>query len=249
MRIALFSDVHGNRFALEAVLRDLEAAKPDTVANLGDQVWGAADPAGAWKLQQGLGAVTVRGNTDEFLTYPEGVRKAHTGFAGNLDEKLALAAWLREQLGPGVPEALKALPTVAELAEGAVLIAHGSLRSPHEALFPAGEGNLPVGRVSGEMLEQVAAYPKARVVVVGHTHSELVVAEGGVSFVNAGPVSRPRDGDPAARWVLLEERQGSFSVSFRRVPYDFEAAARWALEHSPIGEQEAQQLRTARFPR
>ena len=75
------------------------------------------------------------------------------------------------------------------------------------------------------------------------------VAEGGVSFVNAGPVSRPRDGDPVARWVLLEERRGSWSVSFRRVPYDFEAAARWALEHSPIGEQEARQLRTARFPR
>ncbi|RIH90054.1 phosphodiesterase [Calidithermus terrae] len=253
MRIALFSDVHGNRFALEAVLRDIEVVKPDAIANLGDQVWGAADPAGAWRLQQGLGAVTVRGNTDEFLSYPEGVRKAHTGFAGNLDEKLGgglpLAAWLREQLGPGVPEALKALPTVAELAGGAVVIAHGSLRTPHEALFPAGEGNLPVGRVSGEMLEQAAAYPAARVVVVGHTHTELVVAEGGVSFVNAGPVSRPRDGDPVARWVLLEERLGSWSVSFRRVPYDCEAAARWALEHSPIGEQEARQLRTARFPR
>jgi putative phosphoesterase len=253
MRIALFSDVHGNRFALEAVLRDIEAAKPDMVANLGDQVWGAADPAGAWRLQQSLGVVTVRGNTDEFLSYPEGVRKAHTGFAGNLDEKLGggfpLANWLKEQLGPGVPETLKALPTVAELAEGAVVIAHGSLRTPHEALFPVGEGNLPVGRVSGEMLEQVAAYPKACVVVVGHTHTEMIATEGPVSFVNAGPVSRQKDGDPVARWVLLEERLGSFSVSFRRVPYDIEAAARWALEHAPIGEQEAWQLRTGRFPR
>lgn len=253
MRIAIFSDVHGNRFALEAVLRDIEVVKPDAIANLGDQVWGAADPAGAWKLQQGLGAVTVRGNTDEFLTYPEGVRKAHTGFAGNLDEKLGgglpLAAWLREQLGPGVPEALKALPTVAELAEGAVLVAHGSLHSPHEALFPTVQGNISVGQVSARMLEQVAAYPKARVVVVGHTHTEMIATEGQVSFVNAGAVSRQKDGNPVARWVLLEERQGSWSVSFCRVPYDIEAAARWALEHAPIGEQEARQLRTGRFPR
>ncbi|WP_018467073.1 metallophosphoesterase family protein [Calidithermus timidus] len=243
MRIALFSDVHGNRFALEAVLRDVEAAKPDAIANLGDQVWGAADPAGAWRLQQGLGAVTVRGNTDEFLSDPEGVRKAHTGVA------LPLAAWLREQLGPGVPEALKALPTVAELAEGAVLIAHGSLHSPHEALFPTAQANTPVGQVSARMLEQVAAYPKARVVVVGHTHTEMIATEGPISFVNAGAVSRQKDGNPVARWVLLEERQGSWNVSFRRVPYDFEAAARWALGHSPIGEQEAWQLRSGRLPR
>jgi putative phosphoesterase len=239
MRIALFSDVHGNRFALEAVLRDIEAAKPDIIANLGDLVWGAADPAGAWKLQQNLGAVMVRGNTDEFLSYPE------EGLGGGI----FLANWLKEQLGPGVPEALKALPTVAELADGAVVIAHGSLHSPHEAFFPTLQGNLAVGQLSGQMLEQAAAYPKARVVVVGHTHTEMLVTEGPVSFVNAGSVSRQRDGNPEARWVLLEERRGSFSVSFRRVPYDFEAAARWALEHSPIGEQEARHLRTARFPR
>jgi predicted phosphodiesterase len=67
MKLAILTDVHGNRFALEAVLRDIEANKPDSIANLGDQVWGAADPAGAWTLQQSLGAVTVRGNTDEFM--------------------------------------------------------------------------------------------------------------------------------------------------------------------------------------
>lgn len=239
MRIAIFSDVHGNRFALEAVLREIEAARPDAIANLGDLVWGAADPAGAWRLQQGLGAVTVRGNTDEFLTYPD----------EKLGGGLPLAIWLREQLGPGVPEALKALPTVAELAEGTVLVAHGSLHSPHEALFPSVQGNISVGQVSARMLEQVAAYPKARVVVVGHTHTEMIALEGPVSFVNAGPVSRQKDGNPVARWVLLEERQGSWNVSFRRVPYDIEAAARWALEHAPIGEQEARQLRTGRFPR
>jgi hypothetical protein len=48
----------------------------------------------------------------------------------------------------------------------------------------------------------------------------------------------------ATRRVLLEKRAGAWSVSFRRVPYDTKAAARWALAHCPIGEQEARQLRT-----
>jgi predicted phosphodiesterase len=47
MKIAVFSDVHGNRFALEAVLQDISSHKPDLMLNLGDTVLGGADPAGA----------------------------------------------------------------------------------------------------------------------------------------------------------------------------------------------------------
>ena len=74
MKIAVFGDVHGNRFALEAVARDIEAHQPDAWVNLGDQLFGGADPAGAWHLQQQLkaqhGVLEVRGNTDERLGQP-----------------------------------------------------------------------------------------------------------------------------------------------------------------------------------
>ncbi|MDB4894511.1 MAG: metallophosphoesterase, partial [Firmicutes bacterium] len=39
MRIGIISDIHGNYAALEAVLRDLDRAKPDRVINLGDQIF------------------------------------------------------------------------------------------------------------------------------------------------------------------------------------------------------------------
>ena len=71
MRVAVFGDVHGNRYALEAVLKDMEAHKVDEWANLGDGLFGGADPAGAWTLQQEIkekyGAKEIRGNTDERL--------------------------------------------------------------------------------------------------------------------------------------------------------------------------------------
>jgi len=44
MRIALFSDIHGNRHALEAVLRDIEEQRPDRVYCLGDLVGYGAFP-------------------------------------------------------------------------------------------------------------------------------------------------------------------------------------------------------------
>jgi putative phosphoesterase len=236
MRIAIFSDVHGNRFALEAVLMDIDSFKPDAIANLGDQVWGGADPAGAWKLQQEVGATTVRGNTDEFIIWPERHARAR-----------AYADWLRSLLPSHAPERLEALPITAQLAEGEVVLAHGSIKSPWEALMVK-FGDEPREATPDEMLEQIADFPKARVVVVGHTHDQKLRSKNAVTFVNTGPVSRQFDADPSARWVLLEKRQ-SWGISFQRVSYDIEAAASWALAHAPNGEQEAFMLRTAQHPR
>lgn len=44
MRIAVFSDVHGNRPALEAVLAAIAREQPDLIVNLGDVASGPVDP-------------------------------------------------------------------------------------------------------------------------------------------------------------------------------------------------------------
>lgn len=238
MRIAVFSDVHGNRFALEAVLRDIEATQPDLLLNLGDQVWGAADPAGAFRLQQESGAVTVRGNTDEFLSFPR----------AKLGDSAELADWLQAQLEPSVPTRLMNFPAVAVVAEGAVVVSHGFLDNPSDALMVTHEAGKTWPVPPEILLERTVAYPDTQVFVVGHTHTEMVVSCSGKTFVNVGSVSRQFNGDPLARWVLLEKRSRAWSLAFQRVPYDTEAAARWALQHSPIGEREAYILRNGLLP-
>lgn len=94
------------------------------------------------------------------------------------------------------------------------------------------------------ILERTQSHPEAKVIVVGHTHLEHLRHIGTQTFVNAGSVSRPKDGNPAAKWVLLEKQSGLWSVTFKRVPYPVEAAAQWARTHAPKGEEEAQQLLT-----
>ena len=66
-------------------------------------------------------------------------------------------------------------------------------------------------------------------------------------MVNAGAVGWSPDGDPRARWTLLECRSGSWTVDFRAVPYDVEAAVRWAREHSPFWQEEVALLRSGVF--
>ena len=232
MRIALFGDAHGNRFALEAVLRDIEHHTPDLTANLGDGVFGGADPRGAWEIQQSLNIPTVRGNTDERL----GTRLE------DVTEKKTYLEWLHGQLPEGAGKTLGELPTTVSLLDGEVLLGHGNLESPWEALLMDGKH----WASNDLVLERTEGHREAKVIVVGHTHLEHLRQIGNQTFVNAGSVSRPKDGNPAAKWVLLEKQQGLWSVTFKRMPYDVEAAAAWARRHAPKGEEEAQQLLTGR---
>ena len=231
MRLAILTDIHGNAFALEVVLKDVRSAAPDAVYNLGDAVWGGADPARAWAMQQEHAPPTVRGNTDEVI-------------AGLVDRWADERACLLSELDATVPAALAALPLTASLHGGEVLLAHGRPDSAWKALMYQESPQQPTP--PDELDAQCAAWPSRRVVVVGHTHTELMRQWRGVSYVNAGAVSRQKDGDSSARWVLLEQRRNLWNVQFRRVAYDTEAAAQWALTHAPDGEQEAQMLRTGR---
>jgi len=227
MKIAVFTDVHGNRFALEAVLKDIAQVKPDLILNLGDGVWGSADPLGAWKLQQESGALEVRGNTDEYVMASPDSSEGSQPYA----------QWLRGQLTPEVAAHLKTLPLNRTVLEGQILATHGTPNDPWTAFF---------NESYQQQLGRLAPYPEVKVVLVGHTHNELLEVQDGISKVNVGAVSRQKDGDPWARWVLLEQNGTHFNVSFRRVEYDVDAAVGWILEHYPQGSREAEQLRTGR---
>ncbi len=189
MKLAILRDVHGNRFALETVLKVLQAEEPDAVYNLGDCVWGGADPAGAWALQLRDAPPTVRGNTDEFLLADPADLQLQTRQYGEFVEG---------ELG-GVPSELSALPLTATVAGGEVLLAHGSTNSSWDALFLTEQGGELRPATDAEMLSWVAEWPGVRVVIVEDTYRENFRMAQGVTSVNAGPVSRQVTGDPAAR--------------------------------------------------
>ncbi|WP_425148528.1 metallophosphoesterase family protein [Deinococcus sp.] len=231
MRLAIISDVHGNAFALEAVLQGVRAAAPDLILNLGDQIEGSADPARAYELQAALGALEVRGNNEEKL-WPGGRR-------GPLAQ--AFGAWLETQLGPQQRERLAALPLTARVADGTVLACHGTPASAWDMLLwqwqtedaQSGAGFYRA-RDPRELLALVEPL-EAQVVLCGHTHRPGATRVGDTLVVNAGAVSDQVDGDPRARWTLLERRHGHWSADFRTVSYDVAAAVAWAGRHSPFG--------------
>src|ERR1700681_4657296 len=71
MRIAIISDIHGNRTAFEAVLADLRQTSPDLILHGGDLADAGASPAEIVDRIRDLGWEGVVGNTDEMLFRPE----------------------------------------------------------------------------------------------------------------------------------------------------------------------------------
>ncbi len=224
MRLAVITDVHGNAFALEAVLADVADCSPELTLNLGDQVYGRADPGRAFELQQAIGAEEILGNTDARL------------LSGD-----PLNVWLKNQLPTGAIDHLSSLPTTCRLLNGAVFACHGSPSDPEGHLLWSWKDG-PYEATPAPELRAVVTPLAAQVVLCGHTHREACTVIGDTLVVNVGAVSQQVDHDPRARWALLEERAGRWSVDFRRVSYDWDAAAAWARRHAPDPEDEATTL-------
>jgi putative phosphoesterase len=238
MKIAVFTDVHGNRFALKAVLAEISSVKPDLILNLGDMVWGSADPAGALRLQLECGALMVRGNTDEFVSNPEPDLEP---------ERLEVVNWLRGLMTEHDLKILEHLPTMLEVENGEILACHGNLETPWHFLMLQDSPQSFTDYATPELLSsRIKNYPNAKVVLCGHSHRARIVTSNDVQFVNVGSVSRQPDGDPRARWALLERTKTGWQVEHKFTNYDVEAAASWALEFAPDGALEAQKLRTGR---
>ena len=243
-RIALFSDIHANTVALDAVLAYVEAAGVEELYCLGDLVGYGPDPAGVIERLRSLGIPTIRGNYDDGI----GNRRGECGCYYVTEEAkadgAASYAFTDAALNDADHEWLAALPDDIRFEhEGArVLLAHGSPRKINEYLLLDRED---------KQLARLADQAEADVVCVGHIHilyhRNLTAADGRtVHYVSSGSVGKPKDGDPRAGWIELvlgpedavrEHASQDEAVSFaaqgntwvgtvaHRVVYDVEAVA------------------------
>src|SRR5581483_6251124 len=92
--IAIIADIHGNRWALEAVLADIDRRQIAQIVNLGDSVLGPMDPVGTADLLIARNILSICGNDDRILFAPPEQPSASQIFTqARLTE--AHLAWLR----------------------------------------------------------------------------------------------------------------------------------------------------------
>jgi len=233
MRIAIVSDIHGNIHALDAVLADIGALRPDRVYCLGDLVGYGAFPNEVIARIQERRVPTIMGNYDDGV----GFERAECGCAykeeSDRQRGQQSLEWTKAHTSAEGKAFLRTLaPQIRLDADGKrLLLVHGSPRKINEYLFE----DRPLSS-----FERLARASEADAIVFGHTHLPYTKTAAGVLFVNAGSVGKPKDGDPRACYAVIDLSSAE-PVTFRRVVYDVAAAAE-AIRATDLPHQFARDL-------
>ena len=218
MRLAVLSDIHANFAALDAVRADLPAV--DEVWVLGDIVGYGPQPNEVIVALQEMGARSVLGNHDaaaigtiDASWFNPDAARAITWTAGAIDENARAY--------------MAALPEVR--TEGELTAVHGSPRDPMWEYITGSDvaaANLPAFATSVCLhghthVPVVFRADDGRTGAVPSAPDQPVSIRAGRSLVNPGSVGQPRDGNPAASYLVLDT--DAALVEFRRVAYDIDA--------------------------
>jgi predicted phosphodiesterase len=222
MRIAVFSDIHGNDFAFEIVEADIKKQSIDQMICLGDAIQGGPQPAAVVQRLRNLGCPVVMGNADAWLLSGE-----ETGDEGIPEERLRKLAeirlWSLSQLSEADGAFISGFqPTITIPLEGNLhlLCFHGSPTSFDDVILP---------HAPSEVFEKFLGPYAGHMLCGGHTHAQQVRRNGELFFFNPGSVGfafshyQP-DGqfhaDAWAEYAILTVDNGQTSLEFRRIPYD-----------------------------
>jgi predicted phosphodiesterase len=207
-RIAIVSDIHGNRTAFEAVLADLRQTSPDLILHGGDLADSGSSPAEMVDRVRDLGWQGVVGNTDELLFRPHSLEE-FAEQSPNLQALLptirVMAAATREALGEERLAWLRGLPRIQ--IHRPMALVHASLESPWRAPAPE-SSDAELESVYGSLGQPVAVY--------AHVHRSYIRSVSGMIVANTGSVSLSYDRDRRASYLLLDGAK----PAIRRVEYD-----------------------------
>jgi diadenosine tetraphosphatase ApaH/serine/threonine PP2A family protein phosphatase len=232
VRLAIFADIHANRQAFDACLEAARAHGAERMVLLGDHVGYGADPE--WSVDTVMelvdaGALAVGGNHDQAVSDRSDTMNP---------EAQAAIEWTRGRLGIAQRRFLADLPLT--LREDECLYVHAEASNPSRWRYVQGTADAARSMIA----------TTARLTFCGHIHQPALysmsstakmtsfvpisgvpvqLSKGRQWLVVLGSVGQPRDGNPAACFALFDT--SSCEITYCRVPYDVETAARRIREN------------------
>jgi putative phosphoesterase len=225
-RLALISDIHGNYFALDAVLAEIARERVDHILCLGDLAVLGPQPGEVIDRLRTDGISCVCGNVDVWAApgHPLPAGQPTSGPA------IDMRAWTMTCLTGEQADFLRSLPMSLCIHAGAV-----SILGVHAT--PASLDDITHAGCATEAGE----WGESAIVCCGHTHIQAVwrvdqqlwINPGSVGLPGAGPGTPglPRNRDVAwAEYALLDIDGDRRDVSLRRLSLDIEAMWRVCQE-------------------
>jgi len=222
MKIAVISDIHGNLFALEKVLEDIEHEKCDNIFCLGDLAMAGPEPNKTIELVKQMHWDIIQGNTDKMIAeynedMYESLKPVIPIMANALKNDVQVISSENKEFLRNLPENIE-----ININNTPILLVHGSPRKNNEDILP----DLPI-----EQVEEMTANTDARLILCGHTHLPCgYQTNSGKTVVNVGSVGRPFTEKPNACYAIVNFDDIGFGVEHRFVEYDnIEASKTLAL--------------------
>ncbi|MDD5595683.1 MAG: metallophosphoesterase family protein [Candidatus Omnitrophica bacterium] len=217
MRYGIFSDIHSNLEALQAVLQAYQKESIDKYLCIGDVVGYAASPNECVSEVKKLAQVTIAGNHDwaSVDLFPK-------DYFNPIAKEAVI--WTKTNLSEASSGYLKSLKLFHE--EDAFFLVHGSLNNPEDFNYMNDDYTA----------EQTFKILTKDLCFVGHTHfpgsfildhnqkmaylksPTIEIKKGNKYIINVGSVGQPRDGNPASSYGIFDTKKKTFEL--KRVSYD-----------------------------
>lgn len=180
MKIAVISDIHGNIWALENVLEDIQKKRIKTILNLGDHFYGPLRPNETFQQIKKTKMVSISGNGDRYILE-------------NSEKEVKDSQTMEYLLSDLDPEAISWLTSLPDmlLFENSIFLTHGKISVDDECLVEKITQEGVQARSNRELADMVRGLPH-KIILCGHSHVNRFIDLGnGQVILNPGSVGLP----------------------------------------------------------
>ena len=203
-RIAVVSDIHANKYALNAFLEYINKEKINTILNLGDFVQIGPNPAEATKtILNDSRFINILGNNETSLFNIS---------ENNNSEEIKHRRWTKEQIKNQF-ELVKKIPTekILKIENEKILMIH-SRKNDIESMPLIYTENLD------NFVDDYKEF-ETDIILLGHTHEKMYVEYNGKFIINPGSLGCSRT--LSADFVILKlENRKIIVCTFKSIEYD-----------------------------
>ncbi|MEW6187868.1 MAG: metallophosphoesterase family protein [Thermodesulfobacteriota bacterium] len=203
--IYVFSDLHANRAALEAIFSHIDREQFSRSIKIfaGDYLNFGPWPNETISIIRSLtNSYFVIGNQDQYILDENNSKISSLVKDGRIIEHIN---WTRNQLAKENFEWLKSLPLIRRLDTDnrKIVIFHGDYENTEK-----GVSDTTLGRIAEE------------IIICGHIHKPYKKEIANKTIVNPGSVGDPLDGDTRASFSIIEISGNNLNVEYQRINYD-----------------------------
>jgi putative phosphoesterase len=231
VRLAVISDIHGNRWALEAVLKDIKSGGISNIVNLGDSIYGPLDPFGTAEILMNENIISISGNQDRNIIESLNKIDIHPTMKNVISS-----------VNHQITEWLQSLSSSLVLFDE-FFSCHGKPTKDDEYLIESITGQGSCIRSQKELTDELHDI-RQEIILCGHSHMpRIIYLQNNKTIINPGSVGLPayeddlpyyhtmESGSPHARYCIISKEGSELKVDSVALSYDWETAAECAFRN------------------